>query len=621
MPALWGVRMSPDGSKVSFVQMHPEDLPILRVLDLNTGKANLALASTRDGFDLQWCDWANDERLLCSFYAMSRAMGLFVVTRLVAVNADGTEMKVLLQRQVEGNYSQFLDGVVDWLVDDPRRVLAAIPNWMPGSVDVYRRAHASSRGFSVRSLDIYSGDTGSPIETQSGFAGWTSDGRGSPRLYWRMTEKHLRWKFRRSGESKWRELHKAKLADLDDNYYPVGFGEESDRLLVVKPREGRLALWSVDLKSEKGDEVVFSHPEVDVGGTRTLGKFKRIVAIEYSTDRPHLHFFDEAVRTISELLTSYYPGKIVEVIDESWDRRYYIVHVASDRDPGIYYRFDVESKQLLQITSQYPLLESRSLSPMKPIRYPARDGTAIPGYLTLSEVANQGALPVVILPHGGPESRDYWQFDWIVQFLAAKGYAVLQSNYRGSGGYGSDWAGEGGFRAWRTAIHDLVDGAQYLVSEGIADPNRICVVGWSYGGYAALMSGVEEPERYRCLVSVAGVTDPEMLIEDSKYELSRAAIQKFIGRDDEVIKRGSPLKRVSEIRVPVLLFHGDDDINVLVHHSQKMADALKRAKKPVDYIEYEDVEHSIRRNRYRVDMLDKIGSFLDAHIGQPKAVP
>jgi dipeptidyl aminopeptidase/acylaminoacyl peptidase len=621
MPELWGVRISPDGTKVSFLQMHPEELSVLRVLDLTTGEASLALASTRDGFNLNWCDWANDERLLCSFIGISKSASSYAVTRLVAVNADGTEMKVLLQRQSQGHLAQFLDGVVDWLVDDPRHVLAEVPNMMPGSIDVHRRAQFSSGGNSVKPLDIYSGNTGSPVERQSGSVTWRSDGRGSARLYWRVTRKDSSWKYRRSGESKWRRLHKAKLSDLDDHYYPVGFGKDPDALLVIKPHEGRLALWSEDLKGDKDDEVVFSHPDVDVGGTLVIGKFKRIVAIAYHTDRLHWHFFDEAFEKISEMLTSHYPGKIVAVIDESWDRRYYIVYVGSDRDSGTFYRFDVEKKKLLKISPIHPLLESRSLSPMKAIRYPARDGTEIPGYLTLPEEAKEGPYPTVILPHGGPASRDYWGYDWLVQFFAAKGYAVLQSNYRGSGGYGTDWAGEGGFRAWRTAVNDLTDGAKYLVEQGVVDPARICVVGWSYGGYAALMSGVVEPERYRCLVSIAGVTDPEMLIEDLAHFMNKAAMQKFISRADEVINRGSPLRRASEIRAPVLLFHGEDDLNVLIHHSQRMAKALKRAKKSVEYIEYEDVEHSIRRNDYRVDMLDRIGSFLDAHIGQPTAAP
>jgi len=508
IPGLWDVRISPDGTKVSFLQMHPEDLAVLRIYDLTTGEANLALASTRDRFDLQWCNWANDERLLCSFYGTSREFGLwFVVTRLVAVNSDGSAMKVLVQNQVEGNYSQYLDGVVDWLVDDPIHVLIEVPNYKPGSVDVYRRAHASSKGFMLRPVDIYSGTMGSPVEKQSGLVHWESDGRGSPRLYQHANSIRVRWHFRRSGKNKWHRLHERKRSDLDDHYYPIGFGTDVDRLLVLKPHEGRLALWAVDLTEEKEDEIVFSHPVVDVDNPEVLGKFRRIVAIGYSTDRPYLHFFDEVVEEISEMLASYFSGKTIGVIDESWDRRYYIVHVGSDRDPGTYYRFDVEKKQLLKISPQYPELQARSLSPMKPIRYPARDGTEIPSYLTLPAVAAEGPLPAVVLPHGGPSSRDYWQFDWLVQFLAAKGYAVLQSNYRGSGGYGSEWEGDGGFRAWRTAIGDLTDGAQYLVDTGIADAKRICVVGWSYGGYAALMSGIVEPERYRCLVSIAGVTD------------------------------------------------------------------------------------------------------------------
>ena len=606
MPALWGVRMSPDGAKVSFLQMHPEELPLLGILDLATGKANIAMASTQDGFDIQWCDWANNERLLCGFSAFTGGWDKYSVTRLVAVNADGSQMKVLLQRKLQNQFAQFQDRVVDWLVDDPTRVLVVMPN---------------DKGTSLNPLDIYSGRTGGAIDRHSGYVGWVTDGRGSPRLYWYMSEDQIRWKYRRSGERKWRVLHKRRMIDLDDDYDPIGFGDDPDRLFVLKPHEGRLALWAVDLKGEEEDEVVFSHPEVDLGGAEMLGKFRRIVAIGYSTDRSHLHFFDETVAKISETLSTFFSKKIVSAIGESWDRRYYIVHVGSDRDPGTFYRFDVQQKQLLRIASQYSLLESRSLAPVEPIRYAARDGTEIPGYLTLPAIGRGDALPAVVYPHGGPESRDYWEFDWLAQFMAAKGYAVLQSNYRGSGGYGSDWSGEGGFRAWRTAIDDLTDGAQYLVDQGIADPARICVVGWSYGGYAALMSGVEEPDRYRCLVSIAGVTDPQMLIDDYRHFINRKGVRAFVGSDTEVIKHGSPLKRASEFQAPVLLFHGDQDLNVSIDHSKKMARALKRAKKPVEYIEYEDVAHSILHNGYRVDMLNRIGSFLDAHIGQPSAAP
>jgi len=147
------------------------------------------------------------------------------------------------------------------------------------------------------------------------------------------------------------------------------------------------------------------------------------------------------------------------------------------------------------------------------------------------------------------------------------------------------------------------------------------VVGWSYGGYAALMSGIEEPERYRCIVSIAGVTDPAMLIEDYRHTLGKKAVEQFISWEEDVVKHGSPLKRASELRASVLLFHGERDVNVSVKHSRKLAKVLKRAKKKVQYVEYEDVEHSIRRNGDRVDMLDRIGSFLASNLGQPAAEP
>jgi len=601
LPELWNVHMSPDGAKVSFLQMHSEDLPILVVLDLEHGKANLALASTPDGFDIQWCDWANNERLLCGFAAITGGWTLYGVTRLVAVNADGSDMRVLLQHKL--GTEQFQDHVTDWLVDDPRRVLVE---------------HSVDKGVVLRPLDIYSGGMGSAIEKLLGSGGWRTDGRGSARLFFDAGKNDNRWRYRLSGESKWRDLHEWERTDVQHAYAPIGFGEDPDQLLVFKPNDGRLALWSVDLKGEKSDELIFSHPEVDVDDVLKIGKFGRTAAVGYSTDRPHLHFFDRAAEDVSKTLSAFFADKVVSVIDESWDRRYYLVFVGSDRDAGNFYRFDVPQNQLLAISPRNPLLQSRPLAPVKSIHYPARDGTEIPAYLTLP-VGAEGPFPTVILPHGGPESRDYWGFDWLLQYMAAKGYAVLQSNYRGSGGYGEAWAGEGGYRSWRLAVNDLTDGAQYLVKQGVADPARMCVIGWSYGGYAALMSGVEEPDRYRCVVSIAGVSDPEMLIEVARRFTNRKEVREFVSRESEVIKHGSPLKRASEIRAPVLLFHGDKDINVPVEHSKKMENALKRTKKSVTYIEYEDVEHQIWRTGYRVDMLDRIGSFLGTHIGQPAA--
>src|SRR6185503_15933895 len=231
---------------------------------------------------------------------------------------------------------------------------------------------------------------------------------------------------------------------------------------------------------------------LDVAGVYSLGRFERLVAVGYVDERPHLEFFDQGLAAIHSGLAAVFPGKNVSVTDESWDQRYYLVFVSSDEDPGQYYRLDTMTNRLGKVSPAYPLLADRKLATMTPIRYAADDGVEIPAYLTLPS-NRSGPVPAVILPHGGPSARDYWSYDFLVQYLAASGYAVLQSNYRGSDGYGAEWQGEGGFRGWRRAIDDITAGTRYLVDEGIADPERICAVGWSYGGYAALLSFLENP--------------------------------------------------------------------------------------------------------------------------------
>ena len=202
-------------------------------------------------------------------------------------------------------------------------------------------------------------------------------------------------------------------------------------------------------------------------------------------------------------------------------------------------------------------------------RVKGSDGTLIPGYLTLPAGSTGKNLPAVVLPHGGPSARDEWGFDWLAQFLAARGYAVLQPNYRGSAGFGDAWLVENGFKSWKTSIGDITASAKWLASEGIADPNRIAVVGWSYGGYAALQSAVVEPQLYKAVVAIAPVTDLGMLKREYDEYTNARLVADFIGSGPH-IEQGSPLRNASKIKVPVLLVHGDIDQNVGVAQSAEM---------------------------------------------------
>ena len=376
----------------------------------------------------------------------------------------------------------------------------------------------------------------------------------APQALLRYTDK-IKWYFRPAEIDEWEVLHESATTDMDTMFAPIGFGDDRNALYVYKNVDGRISVVSQDLTGQRGDETIFSHPEVDTAFTRTLGKFNRVVGIGYHTDRLYVHYVDEEIKALSERLEKLFPDMIVSIIDESWDKRFYLVLVRSDQDPGTYYRLDLQESRMDEIFARRPEFANFRLAEMQPINYPARDEVEIPGYLTLPAKRGEGALPVIVMPHGGPQSRDIWDFDWLVQYMAARGYAVLQSNFRGSGGYGEDWAGDGGFQKWRQAISDINDGAAWLIEEGIADPDRICIVGWSYGGYAALLGPLEAPDLYQCAVSIAPVTDPLTLIRENRRFLNSKAWREFVGTEEETLEHGSPLRRAAEFNVPVQLFH------------------------------------------------------------------
>ena len=223
-------------------------------------------------------------------------------------------------------------------------------------------------------------------------------------------------------------------------------------------------------------------------------------------------------------------------------------------------------------------------------------------------------MPAVVLPHGGPSARDEWGFDWLAQFLAARGYAVIQPNYRGSAGYGDAFLNENGFRNWQTSISDVGDAARYLVAQGIADPKRMAIVGWSYGGYAALQTAAIEPDLFKAVVAIAPVTDLALLKRDAEGFTDSELVKNFVGSGDNV-RNGSPLRNAAAIKAPVLLVHGDLDSNVGIDHSAKMASALTAGGKTATLLRYKGLDHQLEDNVARTEFLTRIGELLERTIG------
>ncbi len=600
-PIMWGVRLSPDGTKISAIQMHPSGTTLARVIGLGDGTDSVVLSSGNEAFTVTWCEWANAERLLCGLRTMSSsATTYFAVTRMVAAKTDGTQMQELISNRLGGDVrSQFNDRVIDWLPDDDEHVLVMVPG------------ESGERGTGVARLNVYTGSLDNHERAVSGVGAWITDGHGVARLYRRADQRESRWLVRATPDADWELLHRAEFDNLDDSFSPLGFAESRSELLFFEYHEGRNALFAYDLANDRARRLVYSHPTFDVAGVQTLGRYRRLVAATYLDDRPQQVFFDSRIESLHRALSALYPGKNINIADESEDQRYYLVFVSSATDAGTYYRFDAMTNRIAKITAAYPQLANRELAAMKPVRYKADDGIEIPAYLTVPS-GRSGPGPAVILPHGGPSARDYWTYNFLAQFLAANGYAVLQANYRGSDGYGKTWQGEGAFREWRRAMTDIAAGTDYLIAEGIADPEKICAVGWSYGGYAALMSVIEDKEQYRCVVSIAGVTDPKALGFNAMNFIGGRGAREFIGEDAET--NGSPLARVDEIAVPVLLVHGVQDANVPRAQSVTLARALERAEREVQFVEYDLAEHSITPERYRTDLLARLGEFLDENL-------
>ena len=593
-PEMSSFSLSPDGKHISYMKPWEEGNRMMNVyvrpIDSND-EIRITDASKRS---LYGYFWINDNRI-----AYVQDKGGDENIHIYAVDIDGKNNIDLTP------FENIQARITDDLEDDPNFMLVALNKRNPQIHDVYR-------------LNVNNGDMDMIAENPGNISGWGTDHDGKLRIATTSDGVNTGLLYRENEEDDFKSI---LTTNFKESVSPLFFTFDNKELYVSSNRgRDKSAIFKFDLETAKEGELIFEHDEVDVYGLMSSKKRKVITGVSYTTDKRQIHFFDKWRENLQSTLESQLKGVEVAISGLSKDETKAIVVTYSDRSRGTYYYYDIENDNLTKLADLSPWLNEDDMAFMKPIKYKSRDGLTIPGYLTLPLDYKKGEkLPVVINPHGGPWARDNWGFNPEIQFLANRGYAVLQMNFRGSVGYGREFW-EISFKQWgKTMQDDITDGVNWLIEEGIADPDRIAIYGASYGGYATLAGLTFTPDIYACGVDYVGVSNIFTLLETLPpyWELGRQMMYEMIGNPDtekELLEAASPLFHIDKIKAPLLVAQGANDPRVKQAESDQIVDALKAKGIDVPYILKEDEGHGFYNEENQFDFYQEMEKFLNKHL-------
>lgn len=395
-----------------------------------------------------------------------------------------------------------------------------------------------------------------------------------------------------------------------DNKYVYAFSNIGhDKTAVIK----------YDIKNDKELEVIYTHPEVDVEYMHYSNLRKELNGVSFVTWKREYKFFNKERAAILNYLQQQLKGKEIIAASRDSSETKFILRTFSDKSLGAYYYFNVASNELKKLSDVGSWLDENKMSDMKPIRYKARDGFTLFGYLTIPKNVKHENLPTIVIPHGGPWLRDSWGFDAEAQFLANRGYLVLQVNFRGSTGYGRHYW-EAGFKEWgRKMQDDVTDGVDWLILQGLADPDRIAIMGYSFGGYSALTGVVSTPDKYRCAISYAGIMDVPTFLNSIPpvWEPFREMLYNMVGdpvKDKELLEEISPLRNTDKINVPVFIAQGANDAKAPKEITDEFVKLLSESGVEVEYMVKENEGHGFRNEENRLEYFKAIEAFLKRHM-------
>jgi len=595
--------LSPDGTHLAglFAVNGAQHIGILPAVGDRSKTVGIAVP---DQTQIGWIQWVNDDNIIVGLRALVPVEAdNWYVSRLIAVNRTTGKVTRLLWDAGGQNASDVL-----WIpTDGSSEILVAAQN------SIYEGEHFWP---SVYRVDVTTGRKKLEVKGRASVLDWGADHLGRVRygIGYSDTTTKATLLYRPDGRSTFRTIDSARLRDDERLAIPFVFVPGTDNGLVYKDlANGKTAIVELNLATGQEVRTVFSPEKFDVEGAIRSPDATGILGVYTSDDEQPVQWINPVMAKLQEGLASTSPRSRVTIDSYSRDLTKLLVRIATPDSPGLLYYYDATKGELSKLATMNETIGGRRLSRAKYVQYKARDGLQIEGVLTLPRGRDPKALPFIVMPHGGPWGHDELSYDYWAQFLAERGYAVLQPNFRGSTGYGSEFERAGQGQMGFAMQDDITDGVRWAVKEGIADPGRVCIVGASYGGYAAMWGIVKDPEQYRCAISIAGVANLRREVNDFggsvRANLHRGQWQRMTPDFAAV----SPINAIDRIKAPLLLIHGKKDITVDHGQSTRMYSAMNKAGKPVEFVSLPLADHYFTREADRLTLLSSIEAFLKKH--------
>ena len=590
-PPKVGYSLSPNGEYLAFMQPWENRLNVF-VEKIGSGQATRVTGAKER--DIAGYAWKGDNRLV---YVQDT--GGDENYRLYAVGVDGSNPKDLTP------FEKVRAQIIDRLERNESEILVGLNKRVPQVFDVYR-------------INVNTGEMQMIAENPGNYTGWATDWDGKLRIAVTTDGVNSTLMFRNTEAEKFAPV---VTTSFRETIAPLLFTADNKQLYVATNiGRDKTAIVKYDVENKKELEKIYEHPEVDVTNLLSSRKRRVITGVSYVTDRNNYYFIDKQRADLQKDLERRLPGYEVRLNGCNLDEDKCLVRTFSDRSLGAFYFYDLKSKDFRKLADVSPWLHDQDLVPMKPIKYQSRDGLTINGYLTLPKGVPARNLPVVVNPHGGPWYRDTWGYNPEVQFLANRGYAVLQVNFRGSTGYGRKFW-ESSFKQWgKTMQDDITDGVQWLIKQGIGDPKRVGIYGGSYGGYATLAGLVYTPDLYAVGVDYVGVSNLFTFMKSipAYWKPYLEMLHEMIGdpeKDKDLLTAASPVFHSDKIKVPLLIAQGANDPRVNKAESDQMVEALKKRGIEVPYIVKANEGHGFGNEENRFEFYRAMEEFLGKHLG------